>query len=168
MAAANVKCLYCGKTFDRNSISCVKIGRRYAHQECADKIQKGQQVQTIDPKNDQREFHDFVSDLYNKHCNWPLIQKQEKEYLENGLTYSGMKKTLYWWYQTLGHTIESSNGGIGIIPYVYKQAEQYYYNLYIIENKNKDIVKTETQTLEVKIKEPQAVLKQPKFFDIGE
>ena len=31
-----VKCLYCGKTFDRDKVTtCRQIGKRFAHLECA-------------------------------------------------------------------------------------------------------------------------------------
>lgn len=33
---AMVKCFFCGETFDREKISCIKVNnRRYAHASCA-------------------------------------------------------------------------------------------------------------------------------------
>lgn len=37
---AIVKCLYCGEQFNREKIACVKIGRRYAHEKCANQQDK--------------------------------------------------------------------------------------------------------------------------------
>lgn len=166
--AIMVKCVHCGKQFDRELIPCVKKGRRYAHLECENKISRGEKVENTDSRADQIDFHDFINDLFNKKCNWPLIQQQERKYLQEGMTYSGMKKTLYWWYHIQGHSTSQSNGSIGIIPYAYKQAEQYYYKLYTVNESNKDKEKTEIKTIEVKVKEPQVVLRQTKFFNIGE
>ena len=50
-------------------------------------------------------------------------------------------KTLKWYYEKEGNSIDKSNGSIGIIPYIYKQALNYYYALYQAQlvNKEKDI-----------------------------
>ena len=51
-----------------------------------------------------------------------------------------MLKTLKWYYEKEGGSLENSNGSIGIIPYIYNKALQYYYNLYKAQliNKEKD------------------------------
>ena len=47
--------------------------------------------------------------------------KKEKEY-----SYSGMRKTLKYFFEVRGNSIEKANGGIGIIPYVYDEAYIYW------------------------------------------
>ena len=54
-------------------------------------------------------------------------------------TYSGMLKSLKWFYEIKHNDKDSSNGRIGIIPYIYKDAYDYYYNLYLAQQRNKDI-----------------------------
>jgi hypothetical protein len=34
--------------------------------------------------------------------------------------------------------IEKSNGGIGIVPWVYEDAKRYYYNQWLLSQKNSD------------------------------
>ena len=35
--AHKVKCVYCGKVFDRDKVACVQVSnRRYAHKECSE------------------------------------------------------------------------------------------------------------------------------------
>ena len=82
-----VKCVHCGKQFDREIIPCVKKGRRYAHLECENKILRGERVENTDSRADQIDFHDFINDLFNKKCNWPLIQQQERKFLQEGMNY---------------------------------------------------------------------------------
>lgn len=53
-------------------------------------------------------------------------------------TYSGMLKALVYFYEVKGHDKNKANGGIGIIPFIYKDAYNYYYNLWMIQQSNKD------------------------------
>jgi hypothetical protein len=48
-----------------------------------------------------------------------------------------MYKTLYWFYVINGGNVNNSNG-IGIIPYVYDKAANYFRQQYIIQEKNKE------------------------------
>jgi hypothetical protein len=43
-----------------------------------------------------------------------------------GMTYRGIYSTIHWWYDIKGASIEESHGGFGIVPYVYKEAKEYY------------------------------------------
>ena len=49
-----------------------------------------------------------------------------------------MLKTLIYWYEIKGNSTEKANGGIGIIPYVYKDASEYYYSIYLAQIANRD------------------------------
>ena len=67
------------------------------------------------------------------------------------------------------NSIENSNGGIGIVPYIYEEAKQYFYTIYQAQevNKNQDEVSSkfyETQT--VVITPPERKCKPPKFFSL--
>ena len=53
-------------------------------------------------------------------------------------TYSGMLKALVYFYEVKGNNRNKANGGIGIIPFIYKDAYNYYYNLWMIQQSNKD------------------------------
>ena len=59
---------------------------------------------------------------------------------------------------------EKANGGIGIIPFIYKDACNYYYNLYLAQeaNENKEI--KEQKVKEITIVSPQAERKKIKLF----
>jgi hypothetical protein len=81
-----------------------------------------------------------------------------------------MLKALIWFFEVKGNSTEKANGGIGIIPYVYKDAYNYYYNLYLaqIVNQEKDIEQYQTKVREIVIQSPKAPPKRIRLFDLGE
>lgn len=156
--AHNVICLKCGIKFDRDKIQAVKIGgRRYGHAECypdnTDLVPL--EVKPVEDK-DRKELTDYISKLYGDKANWPLINKQIAKYKkENNYTYSGMRKALEYFYEVNHNKTEESNGGVGIILFVYDQAYQYYYNIWLAQQA------TENKTLFTQIKE--FIIKPPKM-----
>ena len=65
-----------------------------------------------------------------------------------------MQKSLIYFYEVKHNKIEDSNGGIGIIEYVYEEARQYYYAIFVAQNQN------ENKSFITKIKE--YIIKPPK------
>ena len=66
-----------------------------------------------------------------------LINKQIKDFQkEYQYSLSGMLKSLIWFYEVKGNNPEKSNGGIGIIPYAYQDAYNYYYSLFVAQSQN--------------------------------
>lgn len=164
MAKAMVKCLYCGEKFDRLSEPNVKIGRRYAHKKCYE----AQDSEALKEQRDKHEFFEYIKEIYGSDYNFVSISKQAESYIKQyNFTYSGMLKSLKWFYDVKQNSKESSNGRIGIIPYIYEDAKKYYYNLYLAQQRNKEV---EGYTLEVKeivIASPRMFTAPPKLFDLG-
>ena len=82
-----------------------------------------------------------------------------------------MLKTLIWWFDIKGNSIEKANGGIGIIPYVYQQACDYYYTLFLAKtaNKDKDLSKYSNHKIKtIQIESPQIKIKPHKLFHMEE
>lgn len=165
MAKAMVKCLYCGEQFDRLSEPCVKIGRRYAHQYCYD----GQSKEDLQLQQDKHDFFEYIKELYGDDYNYVSISKQAESYIKQyGFTYSGMLKSLRWFYDIKHNDKESSNGRIGIIPYIYEDAKKYYYNLYLAQQRNKDVEGYRLEVKEIVIASPRVYIAPPKLFDLGD
>ena len=169
MAAARlVKCKYCGIEFDRNKEPFIEVSaRRYAHKECADKYQQSFSQDELD----YMELEKYIKKLFNINVVSARIKKQIKDYKqEYGFTFTGMQKTLYWWFEVKRNSIDQANEGIGIVPYVYKEAHDYYYRLYLAKMANEDITdtipKAEVQEIEIGI--PQVYINPPKLFNFGE
>lgn len=164
MAKAMVKCLYCGEKFDRNSEPNVKIGRRYAHKKCYE----AQSDETLKAEKDKHDFFEYIKEIYGSDYNFVSISKQAESYIKQyNFTYSGMLKSLKWFYEVKGNSKESSNGRIGIIPYIYEDAKRYYYNLYLAQQRNKDITEYRLEVKEIMIASPRMFSTPPKLFDLG-
>lgn len=150
-------CPKCNIKFNRDKIQAVKISAcRYGHASCYPDIKELVPMETspsIDP--DLKALNEYIAALYGNKGNYPLIKKQIKKFHdEYKYTYSGMQKSLIYFYEVKHNKIEDSNGGIGIIEYVYEQARQYYYEIFVAQNQN------ENKSFITKIKE--YIIKPPK------
>ena len=133
-----VKCYYCDQVFDRDKVPFIQVSkRRYAHKECS----MSEDEKKLQENKDREELYDYIMKLFNISFVDPKIQKQIKKYIEeNNYTYSGIKKALVYFFEIKGNSVEKANGGIGIVPYVYTQAYNYYYSLWLAQQKNEDKV----------------------------
>jgi hypothetical protein len=134
MAAHIVKCLYCGKMFDaqpegKDTIWFKPRGNRYAHVECgkqneANKTQDEKDYELLYTyvKEQQKENFDYIK--FKK-----IVDAWHKDY---NFTYNGMYYTLIYFYEVKKNSKQKLiDGSIGIIPFAYKDAQNYYYNIYI-------------------------------------
>lgn len=164
-----VTCVYCKEKFDRDKVSTTQISaRRYAHKDCADKYK----VEKTQEEIDLEQLEKYIMNLFNEPYINVKIRKQLKDYRkEYKYTYSGMLKTLTYWYEVKGNSIEKANGGIGIIPYVYDSACQYYYSLYLIKlsNENKNIKNYKPKEKIIEISSPKIIpYKKIKLFNLDD
>ena len=167
MAAKHlVKCFYCGQQFDCNSEPYTKPrANRYAHA-------AGDQQANANKTQEERDYEalvEYIKQLFGNPNQ--RVWKQLKEFKDvYNYTYSGMLKTLIWWFEIKHADIEKANGGIGIIPYVYDQALQYYYALYLaqIANEDKDIEHYRVRVREFVIEEPKRIPRPPRLFKFEE
>ena len=171
MAAHKVKCFYCGQIFDANKEPFAKPqANRYAHKSCYEQAQKNKSQE----ERDYEALVAYIKHLFGPNPN-PRVWKQLKEYRDmkgaDGkplYSYGGMHKTLIWFYELKHNDIEKANGGIGIIPYVYDQACEYYYALYLahLANENKDVSNYKVREFEIEL--PQREVRAPRLFKLDE
>lgn len=151
MAKHIVKCLYCGEQFDRDTEKCVKIGRRYAHQECYDKLSDKEKQENLDKSA----FWAYIKELYHDDYDFVSISKQVESYVKQyHFTYSGMLKALKWFYEIQHHSKEESNGRVGILPYIYEDARKYYYGIFLAQQRMKESNNFKIDIQEVTILSP--------------
>ena len=133
-----VKCPKCEETFDRDIIQAVKInGRRYGHAKCYP--DNNNFVPLVEKKiSEEQKIKNYAKSILKEQYVAARVNKQIKDFLAEGYTASGILKTLIYWYEIKHNDISKAMGGIGIVPYVYKQALDYYYNLYLAEMANVD------------------------------
>lgn len=137
MAKHMVKCLYCGQMFDANTEPFVKPNaRRYAHVACA---RTEEENQTQEEK-DKHELEEYIKELFGVNTIPVKIRKQMDTFRkEKNYSYSGMRKTLKFFFEVKGNPIEKANGGIGIIPWVYDKAFDYWRALWEAQERNKGV-----------------------------
>jgi hypothetical protein len=146
------KCLYCGLEFDRDKLPYVQVtNTRYAHKECWAKVEANK---TQDEK-DYEFLTNYIEQLFGIGYITAKIAKQIRDYrVAYGYTYSGMYYALEYWFEVRKTPIDKANQGIGIVPYVYDAAQEYFNNISKRQERVADALSkalnTETQTIIVK------------------
>lgn len=148
--ARKVKCLYCEEYFDKEKEEHVKVGNRYAHQECSQVhlLQKAQE------QRDKQVLDDYIIKLYGQIL--PFHRKQIKELLAMGFTHASIYKTLFYFYDVKGNSKDKSKG-LGIAPYVAGEAKDYYIRKEQIEKQAQGMQKVNSTDRVVRIHSPKVV-----------
>lgn len=166
MAAKHmVKCPVCQQMFDLNTEQGVRYSaRRYAHYKC---YPQGELIPLPEPEDaDLKKLKDYAKQLLGKEYNAARVNKQIKDFKkEYNYSYSGMLKSLVYFYEVKGNSVDKANGGIGIVPFIYQDAYNYYLALFNAQqnNKDKDVIKYTSQIKEITIKPPVADIKKHYF-----
>lgn len=170
MSKHMVKCPKCGLMFDTNSVQAVKVSaRRYGHATCyPDNTDYVPLVKTKEQDTDYIALMNYIKKIFGDKANYAQINRQLKIYTtENGYSYSGIMKSLIFFFEVKGNSIDKANGAIGIVPYVYQDAYNYYLGLYLAQQANQN--KTLLTTLkEIIIRPPKMRGTKQKFFNLGE
>ena len=157
----NVTCAYCKKPMSKKDADCVMIGNgKYVHASCQD-------LEEAREKTDKEQLEEYIKQLFGSTYIDPRVRNQIKKFVdEYNYTYSGIRKALIYHYEIKGGDKSKANGGIGIVPYVYENAYNYYYSLWEAQQKNKD-VKVELYAPKIKeivIPRPERKVKKRQLF----
>jgi hypothetical protein len=156
-----VSCKYCKKRFRKSETEYIQItNSQYAHVSCAELEAKRE-------KTDAEKLDDYIMKLFGVEYVPPRAKKQINDYIaEYNYSYSGMLKALIYFYEIRGGDVEQAHESVGIIPYIYKDAYNYYYNLWQAQQKNqyKDIRQFIPAVVEVHIERPQRKVEKRNRF----
>lgn len=164
---AKVKCPLCQLTFDRDKCEFVRVKNRYYHKVCYDRMEE----EKTEEQKSKEELENYIMKMFNTTFVNARIRQQIKRMREEyNYSYTGILKSLVYFYEIKRNSIEKANGGIGIVPYIYEDARNYYYNLYTAQMRNENKVVSEyvVRGKEIKIKPPVRKPKIRKMFDLGE
>ena len=154
--------------FDRDKVPFKQISeRRYAHLTCA----LAAENEKSQAEKDKEDLEKYIMELLGEEYISPRVRKQMNGYVdEYNFTYSGMKKALVYFYEVKGNDRTKAKGGIGIIPYVYRDAYNYYYSLWLANQKNEHKVITDYKPVvrEVRIPSPQLKPRKRRLFSFFE
>ena len=161
-----VLCKYCKKPISKTNDEYIQItDTQYAHIACSEAEAKRE-------KSDAELLDEYIMKLFGYEYVPPRAKKQINQYIqEYNYTYSGMLKALIYFYEIRGGSVEDAHDGVGILPYIYSDAKEYYYNLWLAQQKNvyKDIKQFKPETIEVHILRPQRnIIKRKRFSFLDE
>lgn len=140
-----VKCLYCGKYFDREKEPWEKPrGNRYAHKSCCEN-------RSVEEKEED-EFYKYAHALLGESYNYSKTKSQANKYIKSGKTYKNIILALKYFYEVKENSTAEANGGIGIIPYIYDEAIEYWEEKEEIVNRKVDEDLSDFQVKKVCIK----------------
>ena len=159
-----VTCTICKKRFDRDKYPAVLVNtRRYAHASCAGALSEEQAKE----EQDRQALEEYIIQLFNlKHMDGRITLQIKKFIQDYNYTYSGILRTLKYFYEVKKNNLSKSNNGIGIVPWVYQEAYNYYYNQWLLKQKNtdKNIEEYSPHYIDIVIKEPMRQPKKRKIF----
>ena len=159
-----VKCRRCGQQVDKRVDDYVKLSNGYAHKQCEDNFQikkntvicqvcrKGINKLTdeyIKKSNgyihkscvssedlDKKELNDYICEIFHLKAPGPTNSAMIKRFHEkNGYSYKSMYYALKYYFEVKKGSVEKSQNRIGILPYIYDDAKNYYSNLTNVQNK---------------------------------
>lgn len=124
-----VMCRICKKYFDIDKISADEwiqpSLKQYYHAQCYKDWK--------DPSRSKDDedwgllIYDFLARDLKVPYNYHMCEAQRKKFLkENRFTNKGIYFTLKYFYEIKHNAWDKGNGGIGIVPYVYKEATGYW------------------------------------------
>jgi hypothetical protein len=125
-----VKCAFCGNGVIKAEAERYK-NKNY-HSECLAQLHAKEELTT------------YICRLFTLKAPGPRIYAQLKSFLEKypHYTYEGIKQALMFFFEVQKKPIDKANQGIGIVPYVYDSAQEYYNNI----TKRQERVATELST----------------------
>lgn len=125
-------CPFCKKKIEQGDLKRRLPGDRYGHEECC--LIEDQKVKTPE-----QELDWYIM------CKWDIpfvapgmkrnIEKYRTEY---NFTYSGMLRSLRYFFDVKKMPFDK-NKGVGIIPFIYQEAYNYYYSIWLANQKNEQI-----------------------------
>lgn len=128
--AKKAKCPKCSQEIEVSDNFKIHKNKKY-HMSCYKEIVQEVYKKTTVQQDDKQELYSFICGLYSIKELTPMIKAQiEKYYNEHEFTYSGMLYTLKYFFETLEKDTNNCEG-IGIIPYMYSEAKEFY----ILKNK---------------------------------
>lgn len=157
-----IKCVYCKREFNKKKEDWVQVSNcKFAHAACAEKEQNRE-------KTDAEKLDLYIMNLYGLEYVPPNTKKQISQFIKDyNYSYSGILKSLQYYYEIKGHTVDTAyNYSIGIVPYIYQQAYQYFYNLWLAQSRNetKNITEYVPKTIIIHAAEPQVKLRRRRRF----
>lgn len=172
-----LKCRICGisnidKNIHKENIDYIRHGNWYCHKSCYDERERRRQNISIHDNNSddfwkdacynylKRDIKIEVTSLF--FLQWEKYMKSKKPFYSA----KGIYFALLYFYEIKKGNVDKSNGGIGIIPYIYDESRAYWYDR---ESRQKGIVADIERQIRMAEKRKQTVVRktnEPKRFEV--
>lgn len=137
-----VICKYCNKTLDIADAVKITTGC-FAHPDCVTNL------------SDSELLDQYIMQMFEVDYVPPGIKKQINQFVkENRFTYSGILKSLKYFFEVKKQPINKNSHTIGIVPYVYQQAYQHYYTIWLANQANQNQTIKPPETRKITIQRP--------------
>jgi phosphoglycerate-specific signal transduction histidine kinase len=164
--ARKATCPKCDQVIEHNQNFKSYKNKKY-HVECYKKLVDDLYNVSQNNQNSKQELYEYICKLFNIQEITSLMKIQlDKYYTDYNFTYDGMLYTLKYFFDILENDITKAEG-IGIIPYMYQEAKEFYIlknHLEQLELNLNDIEKTVKNKV-VKIKP--IYYTKPKIIDMN-
>lgn len=146
-----VKCAYCDGQVDKD------IAERYNdknyHADCCKK------------QKDRDELISYICNLFGLKKPGPVVYSQLKRFVEvQKYTYEGILHSLQYFYDVKKGSKQKANQAIGIVPYVYDEAQDYYTKLSYKQDKVAEVVSKQMEKTPVVIRvKKQEIKEKPQY-----
>lgn len=153
-----VKCKRCGNQIDKRIDKFVKLSSGYAHEECEQQFQIKRNTVICQicrcgvnkltdeyekrasgyvhtkcissDEKDKLELYGYINELFHLKAPGPAnLTLIKKFHTENGYSYKSIYYTLKYYYEVKHNSTTKAQSRIGIVPYVYDEAKEYYDNI---------------------------------------
>lgn len=117
-----LKCDWCTKVIKKDTLYVKHNSKKYFHSHCYELYKTN--------ISDRKDLLDYIIELQGHKKLNPKLLSQIKDWQEKfGFKYKGIELTLRYFHEIKGNAYDD---GIGIVPYVYEDAEKFYSTLYEI------------------------------------
>jgi len=119
------KCRLCGKEINKEKDDWIMPSKNwYYHKDC---YNNWKQAQFTSDEEYIELIYDFIARDLKKSYDWWVCEAQRKKFIkENKMTNKGILFALKYFYEVKHGDWERGHGGIGIVPFVYKDACAYW------------------------------------------
>lgn len=142
-----VTCGGCGISFNRANEGAEFIKGKWYHANCA--LIKNQKI----------ELDAYVCKIFGLKAPGPVNNKLLQKYkIERGYSYDGMLNALKFWYEVKGHTANKAQERVGIIPYIYAEAQEYYSRIEKKQERIANSPRVENQHIKVSFEKDENII----------
>lgn len=170
-----VHCRVCGGAINRDveieNVDWIMPSRNYFyHKKCYEDWKSKEEREKDEFWIDM--IYDYIARDLKIPYNYFMCEKQRMSFVKRRMTNKGIYFALKWFIEVKKGSMEKSNGGIGIIPYIYEESCNYWIGQ---EKKHKGFLEElEQQLAEAAAREKQTVYKKKnrkktfKEFDLSD